>query len=75
MTSSIWEEIIAELGITKKKLKLYLKTLIGEKSEQLVEVDGLIVSGISCGKERTFNGLLPTMEGLDDFFPSFLKRG
>ena len=49
--SFIKEEIIEELGITGRKLKLSLKTLTGEKSEELAAVNGLIVSGISCGKE------------------------
>ena len=49
--SFIKEEIIEELGITGRKLKLSLKSLTGEKSEELVAVNGLIVFGISCGKE------------------------
>ena len=49
--SFIKEEIIEELGITGRKLKLNLKTLTGEKSEELAAVNGLIVSAISCGKE------------------------
>ena len=48
--SFIKEEIIEELGITERKLKLSLQTLTGEKSEELAAVNGLIVSGISCGK-------------------------
>ena len=49
--SFIKEAITEELGITGRKLKLSLKTLTGEKSEELAAVNGLIVSGISCGKE------------------------
>ena len=49
--SFIKKEIIEELGITGRKLKLGLRTLTGEKSEELAAVNGLIVSGISCGKE------------------------
>ena len=49
--SFITEGIIQELGITGRKLKLSLKTLMGEKSEELAAVNGLIVSGINCGKE------------------------
>ena len=49
--SFITEGIIQELGITGRKLKLSLKTLTGEKSEELAAVNGLIVSGINCGKE------------------------
>ena len=49
--SFIKEEIIEELGITGRKLKLSLKTLTGQKSEELAAVNGLIVAGISCGKE------------------------
>ena len=37
--------------IIEEKLKLNLRTWTGEKSEQLAAVNGLIVSGISCGKE------------------------
>ena len=49
--SFIKEKIIEELGITGRKLKLSLKTLAGEKSEELAAVNGLIVSGINCDKE------------------------
>ena len=49
--SFIKEEIIEELEITGKKLKLSLETLMGEKSEELAAVNVLIVSGISCSKE------------------------
>ena len=45
------EEIIEGLGITERKLKLSRKILTGEKSDELAAVNGLIVSGISCGKE------------------------
>ena len=45
------EEIIEGLGITERKLKLSQKILTGEKSDELAAVNGLIVSGISCGKE------------------------
>ena len=48
--SFIKEEITEELGITERKLKSTLQTLTGEKSEELAAVNGLIVSGISCGK-------------------------
>ena len=47
----IIEEIIEELGITGRKLKLSLNTLTGDKSENLAAVNGVTVSGISCGKE------------------------
>ena len=49
--SFIEEEIIEDLVINGRKLKLRLKTLTDEKSEELAAVNGLIVSGISCGKE------------------------
>ena len=49
--SFIREEIFEELGIIGRKLNLSLKTLTGEKSEQLAPVNGLIESGIGCGKE------------------------
>ena len=45
--SFIKKEIIEELGITGRKLKLGLRTLTGERSEELAAVNGLIVSGIS----------------------------
>ena len=45
--SFIKEEIIEELRITGRNLKLSQKTLTGEKSEELPAVNGLIVSGIS----------------------------
>ena len=45
--SFIKEEIIEELRITGRNLKLSQKTLPGEKSEELPAVNGLIVSGIS----------------------------
>ena len=48
--SFIKEEIIEELEITGRKLKLGLETLMGEKSEELAAVNVLIVSGISCSK-------------------------
>ena len=47
----IKEEIIEELGITGRKLKLSLNTLTSDKSENLAAVNGVTVSGISCGKE------------------------
>ena len=47
----IKEEIIEELRITGRKLKLILKTVTGKKSEELEAVNGLIVSDISCGKK------------------------
>ena len=47
----IKEEIIEELRITGRKLKLILKTVTGKKSEELEAVNGLIVSNISCGKK------------------------
>ena len=75
MSSFIREEIIEELGITRRKLKLSLKTLTGEKSEELTAVNGLILSGISCCKEGPVNGLLPRMEGLGDCFFTFLLEG
>ena len=45
------ENIIEELGITGRKLKLSLMTLMTEKSKELEAVNGLIVSGIRCDKE------------------------
>ena len=44
--SLINKEIIEELGITRKKMELSLKTLTGEKAEDLSAVNGFI-----CGKE------------------------
>ena len=49
--SFIKEEIIEGLRITGRKLKLSLKKLTGEKSEELAAVNGLIVSGISCSNK------------------------
>ena len=49
--SFVNENIIEELGITGRKLKLSLMTLMSEKSKELEAVNGLIVSGISCDKE------------------------
>ena len=49
--SFIKEGIIEELEITGRLLKLSLKTLTGEKSEELAAVNGLIIAAISCGKE------------------------
>ena len=49
--SFIKKEINEELGITGRKLKLILKILTGEKSEELAAANVSIVSGISCGKE------------------------
>ena len=45
----IKEEIIEELEITERKLKLSLKILTGQKSDEIT-VNGLIVSGISSTK-------------------------
>ena len=44
--SSIKDEIIEDLGISGRKLKLSLKTLTGEKSEDTEAVDGLIISAV-----------------------------
>ena len=49
--SFINEKIIEGLRITGRKLKSSQKTLTDEKSDELAAVNGLIVSGISCGKE------------------------
>ena len=49
--SFIKEGIIQEFEIFGRILKLSLKTLTGEKSEELAAVNGLIIAGISCGKE------------------------
>ena len=45
----IKKKIIEEFGITGRKLKL--NPLTGEQSEEIAAVNGLTVSGISCGKE------------------------
>ena len=44
--SFIKDEIIEDLGISGRKLKLSLKTLTGEKSEDTEAVDGLIISAV-----------------------------
>lgn len=47
----IKEEIMEDREITAKKLKLGLKTLTGEKSEEIAAVNDLIVSEISSSKK------------------------
>ena len=51
--SFIRDELIEDLWITGRKLQLSLKTLTGEKSEDTITIDGLIVSGIDLKKTRT----------------------
>ena len=51
--SFIRDELIEELEMTGRKLQLSLKTLTGEKSEDTMAIDGLIVSGIDLKKTRT----------------------
>ena len=48
----IKDEIIEDLGISDRKLKLGLKTLTSEKSEDTVAVDGLIVPAVDSKKGR-----------------------
>ena len=43
---------IVDLGISSRKLKLGLKTLIGKKPENTDAVDGLIISTIDSRKGR-----------------------
>ena len=49
--SCIKEKITEELRIAGRKLKQNLKSLTGEKPEELPAVNGLIVCDISCGSE------------------------
>ena len=49
--SFIQEDLMKELDISGQRLKLSLKTLTGEKLEDLMAIDGLIVSGIDSKKE------------------------
>ena len=51
--SFIWDALIEDLRITGRKLQLSLKTLTGEKSEDTITIDGLIVSGVDLKKNRT----------------------
>ena len=48
----IKDEIIEDLGISDRKLKLSLKTLTSKKSEDTVAVDGLIVPAVDSKKGR-----------------------
>ena len=50
--SFIKDEIIEEIGISGRKLKLSMKTLTGEKSEDTEAVDGLIISAVDCKRGR-----------------------
>ena len=50
--SFIKDEIIEDLGISGRKLKLSLKTLTGEKSEDTEAIDGLIISAVDSEKGR-----------------------
>ena len=50
--SFIKDEIIEDLGISGRKLKLSLKTLTGEKSEDTEAIDGLIISAADSKKGR-----------------------
>ena len=54
--SFIKDDIIEDLGISGRKLKLSLKTLTGEKSEDNEAADGLIVSAVYSKKGRPWNG-------------------
>ena len=51
--SFIRDDLIEDLQITGRKLQLSLKTLTGEKLEDTMAIDGLIVSGIDLKKTRT----------------------
>ena len=48
--SFIKDEVIEELGIPGRKLKLSWKTLTGKKSEATEAVDGLIISALDSEK-------------------------
>ena len=50
--SFIKDEIIEEFAISGRNLKLSLKTLTGEKSEDTEAADGLIISAVDCKKGR-----------------------
>ena len=50
--SFIRDELIEDLGMTGRKLQLSLNTLIGEKSEDTMAIDGLTVYGIGLKKTR-----------------------
>ena len=67
--SFINEKIIEGLGITGRKLKSSQKTLTGEKSDELAAVNGLIVSGISCGKEGPVEWIEVPKAYLRSFLP------
>ena len=49
----IRDELTQNLEITGRKLQLRLKTLTGEKSEDTMATDGLVVSGIDLKKTNT----------------------
>ena len=51
--SFIRNKLIEDLGKTERKLQLRLKTLIGEKSEDIMAINTLIVAGIDLKKTRT----------------------
>ena len=51
--SFIKDEIIEDLGIPGTKLKLSLKAVNGEKSEDTEAVDGLIIPAVDCKKARS----------------------
>ena len=48
--SFVKDEIIEDLGISDRKLKLSLKTLTGEKAEDTEAFDGLILYAIDSKK-------------------------
>ena len=50
--SFVKDEIIEDLGISDRKLKLSLKTLTGEKAEDTEAFDGLILYAIDSKKWR-----------------------
>ena len=50
--SFIKDEIIEDLGISGRKLKLSLKTLTGEKAKDTEAVDGFIISAVDSKKGR-----------------------
>ena len=50
--SFIKDEIFEEFAISGRNLKLSLKTLTGEKSEDTEAADGLIISAVDCKKGR-----------------------
>ena len=50
--SYIRDELIENLEITDRKLQLSIKTLTGEKSEDTMAIDGLVVPGIDRKRLR-----------------------